>query len=546
MRQIEAGARATRGLIGRAAGLALIGTLLVPAASGATDWLYTVRPGDSLWSIAERYLLTTRTWLALGRHNGLTEPDELVPGSLLRIPVAWLRVRPAAAELVAVVGAVELLAADGGARPARPGDRLAGGETLVAAAESSATVRLGNGTELVVSPQSRVTFDRLSAYGRVGMIDTRVRLERGRVRVTVPRTTGGFEVETPAASAAVRGTAFRVGSDGTAMTTEGLEGVVEVEGAGATRRLGPGTGTVARPGAPPAAVRPLLPPPRSAGPLRADTVPQRVRLEPLADATAYRFEVLGGPKGEALHASRLAAEPELRFDLPDGRYALRARGVDGDGIEGRDLEAELVIDARPEPPVPLHPRQGAIERLERPRFAWAAPEGASGYRLRVTREDEQAAPVELELAEPAGTLPVALPVGRYSWQVATLAQGELGPWGAPVRFERRAPSPAAEAAPLLAEEGLVLRWPALEPGQQRQVQLAREPGFDRPEVDRTIAQEEFVLDRPDPGRWHLRSRILEADGTAGPWGGTQAIDVPWRSYWPIAVPILLAVLAAVL
>jgi hypothetical protein len=531
----------------RGAGLGLLLALLAAPDGRAADWLYTVRPGDSLWSIADRHLLSRRHWLALGRHNGLAEPDALAPGMLLKIPVAWLRVRPAPAELVAVTGAVELLPEDDGGRPARAGDRLLGGETLVASAEGSATVRLADGSELEIGPGSQVTFDRLSAFGRGGMIDTRVRLASGRLRAAVARGSGGLAVETPVASAAVRGTAFRVGTTGTVTTTEGLEGTVEVEARGVTRRLVPGTGTLAREGEPPAPPRPLLAAPRPTGALRAETVPQRVRLEPLAGASAYRVEVLGGAGGAALLASRLSPVPELGFDLPDGRYALRARGVDRDGIEGRDLEAELVIDARPEPPVPLRPRQGAIERQERPRFAWAAPEGATGYRFRLAPADAPEAPLlEQELAEPTATTPFPLPPGRYTWRVATLVQGELGPYGQPVRFERLPASPTPEAAPSLGEDGLALRWPPLEPGQSRQVQLARDSGFAQPALERTLAGEELVLPWPDPGRWYLRTRILEPDGEPGTWSPAQAIDVPWRSLWPIAVPVLLVALALLL
>ncbi len=521
--------------------------LLAAADAPAAEWLYTVRPGDSLWSIADRYLRSPRYWLALGRHNRLDRPDDLTPGTLLEIPIAWLRIRPAPAALEAVAGAVELRPDGGVGRAAAVGDRLEGGETLVTAAEGSATVRLADGSELEIGPGSRVTFDRLSAYGRGGMVDTRVGLAGGRMRAAAARGTGGLAIETPAASAAVRGTVFRVATDGTSATAEGLEGTVEVAARGVRRRLAAGTGTLAWANEPPAVPRPLLPPPRAAGPLRAESVPQKVRLEPLEGADAYRLEVLGGVGGKALLASRRSPVPELGFDLPDGRYALRARGIDRDGIEGRDLEAELVVDARPEPPLPLRPRQGAIERQERPRFAWAAPEGATGYRFRLAPADApEAALLEQELAEPATTTPFPLPPGRWAWQVATLAQGELGPWGAPVRFERLPPSPTPEATAALGEDGLALRWPPLEPGRTRRVQLARDAAFAAPVEDRTTAEEELVLPWPDPGRWWLRTRIVEPDGEEGAWSPPQAIDVPWRSLWPLAVPVLLAALALLL
>jgi hypothetical protein len=524
----------------------LLWALWLPTAGHAADWLYTVRPGDNLWTLADRYLSSPARWPGLARYNGLDEPDRLIPGSLLRIPVAWLRIRPVAAELVAARGQVELLRPDGASGPAGAGARLGGGEILITGAEAAATVRLAGGTVVEIGPESRVAFDALSAYGKTGMIASRLGLATGRVRATVPRGTGGLSIQTPAATAAVRGTAFRLASDLSGTRAEGLEGVIGIESAGIVRRLVAGTGTLARPGAPPARVRPLLPPPRVAGPIEAESVPQRVVLEPIAGAVAYRLELLGGPSGEELLHSRRAEQPELRFDLPNGGYRIRARGIDADGVEGRDLEGEIRVHARPEPPVPLRPRPGGIEREGRPRFAWAAPEGAEGYRFELRREGEPAPLLTLELAEAGTTLPIELPVGTYSWRVATRAMGEIGPLGPSWRFERRPPSPTPEATAAFAEAGMVLRWPELAAAQRREVQLAREAGFAEVRFARSLDGPELTLPWPEPGRWYLRTRILEADGEAGPWSVPQAIDVPWRSFWPLAAPVLLAILAALL
>ncbi|MCS6781420.1 MAG: LysM peptidoglycan-binding domain-containing protein, partial [Geminicoccaceae bacterium] len=189
------------------AALALIGLFGAPA--GAADWLYTVRPGDHLWNLAQRYLNDRGRWLELGRYNGLPDPDRLEPGTTLKIPVAWLRIRPAPARLAAVRGPVRIYAADGGERPAVAGLLLEGGERLVSGPEGSALVRFADGSELEIHPDCEVVFDRLAAYGRAGMVDTRLRLERGRLRARVPAGTGGYGVDTPAATPADRGTAFR-------------------------------------------------------------------------------------------------------------------------------------------------------------------------------------------------------------------------------------------------------------------------------------------------------------------------------------------------
>lgn len=59
--------------------------------------LYSVRPGDTLWGIAERFLGDGSKWPQIARANGLKQPDSLFIGQVLLIPQpqpgaeSWLR-----------------------------------------------------------------------------------------------------------------------------------------------------------------------------------------------------------------------------------------------------------------------------------------------------------------------------------------------------------------------------------------------------------------------------------------------------------------------
>ena len=73
---------ALHGLCGLIAGLAS-----ATAVQAATpDLLYTVRPGDSAWSLTQRHLNDPARWLDLRRLNRL-QGSRLRPGQVLRIPV---------------------------------------------------------------------------------------------------------------------------------------------------------------------------------------------------------------------------------------------------------------------------------------------------------------------------------------------------------------------------------------------------------------------------------------------------------------------------
>ena len=62
-----------------------------------TTIVYTVEPGDTLWGIAHHFGTTVND---IARYNGLAFPDKIYPGQQIRIPSAqtqvpvWYVVRP--------------------------------------------------------------------------------------------------------------------------------------------------------------------------------------------------------------------------------------------------------------------------------------------------------------------------------------------------------------------------------------------------------------------------------------------------------------------
>ncbi|HMX23629.1 MAG TPA: LysM domain-containing protein, partial [Accumulibacter sp.] len=69
-------------------------------------WLYTVRRGDTLITVAARYLAQVERWPEVQRTNQITDPTRLIPGTILRIPAAMLRRQPAEVTVEASSGQV--------------------------------------------------------------------------------------------------------------------------------------------------------------------------------------------------------------------------------------------------------------------------------------------------------------------------------------------------------------------------------------------------------------------------------------------------------
>jgi hypothetical protein len=522
----------------------------------ATDWLYTVRPGDTLWDVSEAYLVETSYWQRLQALNRVVDPQNLAPGSRLKIPVAWMRTKPAPARVTAVEGEVAVQSGDGqGRSPAAPDMLLNPGDEVTTASDSSVSIEFADGSSLRIGAGSRVVFDILSVAGGTAFVDTRLRLLKGSttMRAQARRARGSrTEIQTPAALSAVRGTDFRVGvlEANDAMRTEVLSGGVAVSARARTVAVAAGFGTVVDVGAPPRPPRPLLPAPELTDvPAVLERVPVRIRVSEVAGATAYRLEIARDSAFSQVVAERVASTPSITGpDLADGSYVLRVRAIDALGQEGHDATRAFVLNARPEPPFPLEPSEGGVVPDGRPQFRWSEPDEAAAYRFQLAAGDDFSAPLVAADRVPEARYAVtdALPPGAYHWRVATLdTKGEEGPFGDPQRFRVPPPGPVPEQ-PELSDEAMMIRWPAGLPGDRYRFQMARDNAFTDLVVDQETTETSIRLERPDDAVVFIRVQTIDAAGETSAFSAPQRIELPSDSPWLLTVPILGIILALIL
>ncbi len=512
------------------------------------EWIYTVQPGDTLWTLARTYLLGVDYWRRVQSLNRIGDPRGLPPGKSLRVPIAWLKAKPAPARVVAASGQNEIERAGGERGPVTIGALLNAGDTVTTAAGGSLTVQFADGSRLLLGASARLRFDVISVYGDTGMTDTSLRLERGHTESTVTPRRGRFRIFTPAASTVVRGTRFRADfeeADATARA-EVTEGVIDATASTVTVAVPSGYGTTARSGEPPAPPTALLPAPDLGGlPKVVRQVPLRLQLPAVAGAAAYRVQMAPDSKIETLLFDEVVRTTELKGpDRPDGTYVVRVRAIDAHGLAGFDAEAPLTVDARPLPPVLIDPPQGATVRNITPTLRWSAPEGAAGYRIEVAAGTTFDAPVVAETirAGASFTLAGGLQPGVYSWRVATVdASGEQGPFGDGQSFTRRVPplNPDLGRAEVGAKT-IVFRWTAGTAGQRYQFQLARDREFTDLVADRRVDEPQVSMDAPPAGQYYLRVRAIDTDGYEGAYGPAQASEVPAppRRKMPWPLPLL--------
>lgn len=528
------GSTRTTTALRRLALLLLAACCLLPCAQAA-DWSYRVRPTDNIWDLSRKFLKPGVGWQQLQDYNKVADPYHLPPGMQLHVPVAWLRVQPAKATVVAVNGSAHVQqGAQGASENVVAGMELGMGARLSTDAGASLTLQFGDGSRVLMQGDSALELDRLSAYGRTGMVDTRLRLQRGRVVNDVTHIDGAahYSVQTPGAISSVRGTHFRVAAADGRTQTEVLGGRVDV---GARQRhvlVAAGKGVALADGSQPGHTQALLPAPA------LDCPPQAVRRvsyalawPALAGAQRYRAQVAPDARFESLLLDRVTSAPGVNLpDLPDGSYAIRVHGIDAQQLEGLDASCTVRIDAHPQPPLVIAPQAGGKVRDARPQFRWTESAEAASYAWQLAGDADfkQLLGEHATLSGDSVRAPQELPLGHYWWRIASRDRdGKLGPYSDPLPFERVAEPPApAIGAPKHAGKDMDFGWQAGLPGQRYQVQMARAADFAQPTLDRTVDQPALQIPKPAHGTWYLRVRTLDTDGYAGPWSPAQKVKLP--------------------
>ena len=530
--------------------------LLVLAAATTTpataqEWVYSARPGDNLWNLSERYLRSVGMFRRLQAHNGISDPLHILPGTRIRFPVAWLRVQPAAVHVLEVRGgAVVERAADGSTATLDGGESLQAGDRLSTADDGRVVLEFADGSRMLVRGDSFLEFDHLSAYGDTGMVDTRVRMRGGRIESDVTPAAGPgsrFEIETPAAVAAVRGTRFRIGADEVATRSEVIEGRVRVSGSGRGRDVGAGFGVVAESGRAPPAPRELLAAPEMGElPEVLTELVLRLEFEPIEGAVAYRAELYGA-QGIGAVDDAVVTSPLAEFDAPpDGHYRLSVRGIETDGLEGRDATHAFEVNARPVPPAMVQPPDRAATHGQPPELWWSTPADAVSYHLQLAADPDFQTLLLDEPALQATRLQPALELepGTYFWRLAQRdGSGEMGPFGQPRSFRmQEVPEPPAPGEAAVEEDSLTIGWGAVANASRYEFQMARDEGFADVAIAEELREPSLTLERPDAGTWWFRSRGVSDEGVPGPWSPSSSIDVPVDKPWALLLlvaPLLL-------
>jgi hypothetical protein len=515
---------------------------------------YRIEPGDTFIGVTARLLRPGTTWHQLQRANPHLQPLRLPPGGTLRIPARLLQETAELAEVMHAHGSVTLERSGAEPAPLSGGERLRRGDRVRTGAQSSTTLRFADGARVLLRPQSDLVIDKTVRFGPAGPVHTELGLGAGSVDSQVPPLAAPmrqprFRIRTPVANLGVRGTEFRTSTDGQRTQLEVLQGTVALRSGAATHRkavdrpVGAGFGATATTQASTSPEALLVAPDLARTPERIERLPISIGWDALPTAAQYRAQVFDAGSGEVLRLDGLFEQPPARWadDLPDGSYELRVRAVAAGGLEGRDARRPFTLKARPEPPLLTAPAADA--RLASPAidFAWARNPQAARYRLQVADDSEFHAPLLDRDDLSATSTSLDLPIGTHWWRLASIrADGDQGPWGDAQRVTRVAqPPPPPPEPPESTSDGLRLRWGAGPAGTRYQVQVSRDAQFAAVLHDARVDSPSWLLPQPEPGRYFVRVRSIDAEGFEGPFGTPQQVEVPHSLWWLLLLPLVL-------
>jgi hypothetical protein len=541
--------------VGTLSGIALLLLLFFGSQVSAAEqyWEYTVRPGDNIWNLTKTHCTSVRYWKRIQKLNNIDLDREIPPGTRLRFPLSILKHQPATAIVARLQGSAELLrAGESNTVPLQAGATLRSGDRIMTGADSNLTLQFADDSRLLVLADSEVLMDSLSAWGTTGMVDTSIRLQGGRVdtRVKPSRGPGSrYQIITPAAVAAVRGTDFRVSAETgkPVMRSEVTEGTVGVGDAGKSTRVKAGFGLVAEAGKVPEKPRKLLPAADlSRLPGKQRQLPLNFSWPAVSGARSYRFQVAPNADFDILLVDETTEQAAASWKaLPDGHYALRIRAIDDVALEGINSVHLFEVDARPFPPVTASPPDTAVIREADPVFSWSVSGDNSTYRIQVARDADFS---ELVNDRKTGAAKykqeTPLEPDTYHWRVAGIDHnGKQGPYGAVQSFTYRQPLAAPLLRqPVVSHTRLLLAWQAVDDAESYQLQLATDPYFQDVRVNVNSQTLQVEIPRPPSQVYFFRARAINPAGEPGPFSTPLKVYVPpLYPWWPLvlAVPLLL-------
>ncbi len=501
------------------------GALTQSDSSSTPEWRYRLQPDERFEQAAKELLEHGRNALQLATYNRISDIRTVRAGDAIRIPLHWLKRQPEPATVMAVTGQGQVRVMSSGYRVPLQAQMLLQVGDEITTQSGSATIRLADGSLLRIEANSHLIFNQLTQFGRTGMVDTRLRLERGEVSTNVePLVEGGsrFEIETPSAVAAVRGTAFALQSAPGITQLQVTEGVVAFGPRGKTRSIPAGySATVNTMAGSPVEIRRLPPVPETT------PLPDSIKRLPIKlgwvpnGAPLHQLDIFDAETGHRVTRSQ-TSDPDFALNyLDNGRYEIQVAALSTRGVAGIPSSQIVDIELQALAATNLSPGPAAKVDNDMPEFSWQYRGENEVGRIEIAENDTFSELVATsEWAPDQSALPSRpLSPGQYYWRVVTEAGGNSVATSEPHTFIVNGTLPPVNIININYIDSQVrIFWQQVSTASDYLLQLSEDPNFEKIVKEANVNDTTAAL-RLIPGRrYFVRLKALSDGPLASRWG----------------------------
>lgn len=312
--------------------------------SDSRDLHIVVKPGESLSVILQRELESIADWKLVARTNKIASPDNLRPGDVIVIPHSLVQKRNYA-RLAFAKGTAQLIRAITKAvEKVKKGVKVFVGDAIKTGRDGFVSLSFRDSSLVNIQPNSEIVVDKLECFDKSVSCVITLRATEGELNLDVGQSDFSqpttFTIETPYASAAVRGTEFDFDiREGNILGV--TEGEVEISYGGQSSVVPLGKGTLAGEGRSISTVYDLLLAAEFPEFVDFNRVSEEDILQwgEVEDAERYlvAFATDEAMTSVVTATATSTGEPDATLvmsDVQPGDYYFAVRGVDENGLKG--------------------------------------------------------------------------------------------------------------------------------------------------------------------------------------------------------------------
>ena len=513
---------------------------------------FIVKDGDNLYKICEKILENPKDWRWVAMVNRISNPHRIFPGQKLIIPTRLLKGIPIDGLVTFIKGVVSIkLAETEDWKKLQLNDKITQGNWIRTSEQGTIEISFQNNFSVLLRPNTIIEITAAREKSAIYLM-YKLFLDIGKAISKIKQSTGKetrFEIQTPSAVAAVRGTEFRAGVDPDITTRlEVLAGRVDVQAAKQKVAVKAGEGTVVKKDKRPVAPVKLLLPPAlmNLQPLYR-AMPLDFQFESIPGATSYRL-MLARDKvfNDVVKNKVIKPQETLKIvGVEDGTYFLQSRSIDALGLEGPALEpVEVKVRINPLPPFIQSPSEGADLREKVVRFEWLKVAKAVRYHLQVA-EDRRFQVIVADAKDISGVSYklASLDFKTYYYRLSSIAaDGYEGLWSDILSFDIIPPPPSPPVEkPEMGDEELRVRWRHLGDEISYHFQMAKDQAFKEVLIDEKLTKPEITFEKPDDvGTYYIRTSAIDTQGYEGDFSEPQSFEVKGKyPYLPAGIMVLI-------